>query len=99
MKRIRNDAEGYLRGSKGYANEETRFRKPSSTVWEPTPLNDGDVATESTATMAAVMATAPYFVTRSPMTRGKIKAKPVGRLAARTSSIGLRGRAATVATA
>jgi hypothetical protein len=40
MKRIRSDAEGYLRGSKGFANEETRFRKTSSTVWEPTPAND-----------------------------------------------------------
>jgi hypothetical protein len=42
MRRIRNDAEGYLRGSKGFGNEETRFCKPSSTVWEPTPVNDGD---------------------------------------------------------
>jgi hypothetical protein len=37
MKRIRNDSEGYKRGVRGFASDEKAFRRPESTVWEPTP--------------------------------------------------------------
>jgi hypothetical protein len=42
MKRRHDDSKGYERGVRGFAKDENKFREPSSTVWEPTPVNDGD---------------------------------------------------------